>query len=172
MARWVTPARLLDLAALIIIAFAVWKMFVQPRTFFAPGAQPAPHATYQLLRGGELRTADLRGHLLFLDFYASWCVPCRAELPLVEVWSKHHPAAVVIPIDVGESRSIAARFARKYALANVALDPDARARALFALQGFPTIVVIDSAGDVRAKWEGLNPAIAIAMTNAENSLSR
>lgn len=167
-----TAARLLDLAVLIVIAFALWKIFVAPRAFLAPGAQPAPHATYQLLDGGKLRTADLRGRLLFLDFYATWCVPCRAELPLVEDWSKHHPSAVVIPIDVGESRSTAAGFARKYALHDVALDPDARARALFGLQGFPTIVVIDAAGDVRAKWEGLNPAIAVAMSNAENSLRR
>ncbi len=167
-----TTARLLDLAALIIIAFAVWKVFVVPRAFLAPGAQPAPHATYRLLNGGELRTADLRGHLLFLDFYATWCVPCRAELPLVESWSKAHASAIVIPVDVGESRSVAAGFARKYALANVALDPDARARALFGLQGFPTIVVIDAAGDVRAKWEGLNPAISVAMTNAQNVLGR
>jgi cytochrome c biogenesis protein CcmG, thiol:disulfide interchange protein DsbE len=160
----------LDLAAVAVIAFAVWKIFLAPRAFLPAGAQPAPHATYQLLDGGSLRTADLHGHLIFLDFYASWCVPCRAELPLVEAWSKGHPDAVVVPIDVGESRSVAAVFAHKYALAHVALDPTARARALFGLQGFPTIVVIDPAGDVRAKWEGLNPAIAIAMTNAQTAL--
>lgn len=170
MKRWVTTARLLDLAIVLAVAFAVWKIFFAPRVFLPAGAQPAPLATYQLLDGGELRTADLRGHLLFLDFYATWCVPCRAELPLVEEWSKHHPADVVVPVDVGESRSVAAGFARKYALHGVALDPNARARALFDLQGFPTIVVIDAAGDVRAKWEGLNPAIAAAMTNAQNKL--
>ncbi len=171
MTRWLTTARLLDIAAVAVIAFAVWKIFLAPRAFLPAGAQPAPHATYQLLDGGSLRTADLRGHLLFLDFYASWCVPCRAELPLVEAWSKRHPDAVVVPVDVGESHSVAAGFARKYALEHVALDPTACARALFGLQGFPTIVVIDPAGDVRAKWEGLNPAIEIAMSNAQKALA-
>ena len=54
--------------------------------------------------------------------------------------------------------------------ARVALDPRASGRALFAVEGFPTIVVIDPEGYIRAKWEGLNPAIAPAMSNALKTL--
>ena len=130
----------------------------------------APHAVYALLDGGEFRVANQRGRLVFLDFYATWCEPCKLELPLVERWARAHSQSLVVPIDVGERRSIVAEFAWRYSLQNVAFDPAARSRALFDLQGFPTIVVIDPHGYIRAKWEGLNPAIALALTNAEKNL--
>jgi hypothetical protein len=88
-------------------------------------------------------------------------------LPLVETWRRGHPDAIVVPVDVGEPDSAAAAFARRYSLGNVALDPTANARALFDVQGFPTIVVIDGRLFVRAKWEGFNPAIGLAMSNAQ-----
>jgi thiol-disulfide isomerase/thioredoxin len=110
--------------------------------------------------------------MLFLDFFATWCGPCRVELPLVEAWAKSHPEVAVVPVDVGEPRSVASSFARKNGLSNVVLDPGADARGIFAVQGFPTIVVVDPAGDIRASWEGLNPAIGLAMSNAVAQLGK
>lgn len=159
-----------DAVAVVAIAFVLWKMFLAPRSFNAAGAFPAPHAVYPLLDGGTFRVADQRGRVIFLDFYASWCEPCQIELPLVLRWLHGHPQAHVVPVDVGEGRSVAAAFARRYSLQNVALDPTSNARALFDVQGFPTIVVIDATGHIRAKWEGLNPAIGLALTNAQNHL--
>jgi thiol-disulfide isomerase/thioredoxin len=158
--------RILDVVALLVVAFALWKMFVAPRSFAAPRSFPAPHAAYARLDGGLFRVTAERGRVVFLDFYASWCVPCKIELPLVEAWSRAHPDAAVVPIDVGEPRSVASSFARRIGLHDVALDPRASARALFGVVGFPTVVVIDPEGYIRAKWEGLNPAIEPALSNA------
>lgn len=163
-------SRFWDVLAVVAIAFAIWKIFVAPRSFNAAGSQPAPHAVYARLDGGTFRVADQRGHVVFLDFYASWCEPCKIELPLVEAWWHRHPDALVVPVDVGEPRSLAASFARQHSLVNVALDPKGSARALFGVEGLPTIVVIDSSGHIRAKWAGLNPAIALALSNAQQNL--
>ncbi len=165
------PARLWDALAVLAIAFAVWKIFIAPRSL-SPPIHPAPHAVYARLDGGTFRVADQRGHVVFLDFFASWCEPCKIELPLVEAWRRRHPDAVIVPVDVGEPRAAAAAFARRYSLANVALDPQDSAPALFGVQGLPTIVAIDASGKVRAKWEGLNPAIGLALSNAEGRLAR
>jgi thiol-disulfide isomerase/thioredoxin len=159
-----------DALAALAIAFAIWKILIAPRLLSAPGIHPAPHGVYARLDGAPFKVADQRGHTVFLEFYASWCEPCRIELPLVEAWKRKHPEATIVPIDVGEARSVAAEFARRHSLGNVALDPQNGAPALFGVQGFPTMVVIDPKGDVRAKWEGLNPAIALALSNAENRL--
>ena len=63
------------------------------------------------------------------------------------------------------------RLRTQVRLSDVALDPHADAQGIFSIAGFPTVVVIDPQGRIRAKWEGLNPAIAMAMTNAENTLA-
>jgi thiol-disulfide isomerase/thioredoxin len=154
----------------VAIAFAMWKMFVAPRAFNAAGSQPAPRAVFARLDGSAFRVADERGRVIFLEFYASWCEPCTIELPLVEAWRRRHRDAIVVPVDVGETRSPAAAFARQHSLAGVALDPAGSARALFGVEGFPTMVVIDPTGHIRAKWEGLNPAIALALSNAQYTL--
>jgi cytochrome c biogenesis protein CcmG/thiol:disulfide interchange protein DsbE len=159
-----------DLLAFAAIAFAIWKVFVAPRSFAPAGAHPAPQAAYARLDGGTFRITDERGRTFFLEFYASWCEPCKIELPLVRAWSQRHPDAVIVPVDVGERPSVAAEFARRYSLGNVALDPSSSAQALFGIEGFPTMVVIDSTSHIRAKWVGLNPAIGLALTNAQNHL--
>jgi thiol-disulfide isomerase/thioredoxin len=163
--------RVWDAIAILAIVFVVWKVFVAPRGFNAPGTHPAPHAVYPLINGGTFRIADERGRVVFLDFFATWCEPCKVELPLVERWRHSHPGAVVLFVDVGESRAAAAAFARRYSLGDVALDEPVGAPALFGVHGFPTIVVIDPSGHIRAKWEGLNPAIGLAMTHAAVSLT-
>lgn len=161
-----TYGRLWDVLALLAIGFAIWKILIAPRFLEAPRAHRAPAAVYDRLDGGAFRLAQQRGHLVFLDFYASWCEPCKLELPLVRGWASAHRGVMVVPVDVGEGRATAADFARRYRLRDVALDPQSNARALFSVEGFPTIVVVDGRGYVRAKWEGLNPAIGLAMDNA------
>ena len=161
----------LDALALLLVAFVAWKIFVAPRSFAPANTHPAPHASYARLHGGTFRVADERGRLLILDFYASWCEPCKIELPLVERWAHRHPKTAVVPIDVGEPRAAVLQFARRYRLSNVALDPQQTASAYFGVKGFPTVVVIDPQGSIRATWSGLNPAIALALDNAERTLA-
>ncbi len=165
--------RLLDIAAIALILFALWKVFIAPRLLNAPGAFPAPHVAFARLNGGAAFTVtSARGKVLFLDFFATWCTPCRAELPLVQGWERSHPRALVVPVDVGESRIAVRRFAIAHGMHHVVLDPQQLSRGYFQILGFPTMVVIDPNGYIRATWTGFNPAIGSAMTNALQSLSK
>lgn len=159
-----------DALAFAAILFVLWKVFLAPRSLEAAGVYPAPHAVFARLAGNPFRVADARGRVVFLDFYASWCEPCKLEAPLVHAWQRTHPGALVVPVDVGETRSAAAEFARRHSLGNVALDPQVTARPLFGVDGFPAIIVIDPSGYIRAKWQGLNPAVGLAMSNAQGRL--
>lgn len=157
-----------DALAILAIVVIAWRLIFAPRDFSR--SYPAPHATYQRLNGPPFRIADARGRLLFLDFFASWCEPCRQELPAIQRYAAAHPEVDVVPVDVGEPRAVAADFASQLHLGNIAFDPAALSRGFFELDGFPTVVVIDPLGRVRAIWAGYDSAIADAMSNAETHI--
>jgi thiol-disulfide isomerase/thioredoxin len=165
--RW---GRLLDVLALCLVAFVAWKIFLAPRGLDVAHAYPAPRIAYPKLDGGTFRISDARGRVLFLDFYASWCDPCRIETPLIQRYARAHPGVAVVPIDVGEPRLVATRYAKQFGLQGVVLDPSASSQGFFQVEGFPTVVVIDPQGRIRATWSGLNPAIELAMANAAKKL--
>lgn len=164
--------RFWDVLAIAVIAFVAWKIFIAPRALKGSDAFPAPHVAYERLDGGSFHIADARGKVLFLDFFASWCEPCKLETPMVERFARAHPEVEVVAVDVGEPRSLAAGFAKHYHVENVVLDPSSLSQGFFQIQGFPTIVVVDPDGKIRATWSGFNPAIEMAMNNAEHSLRR
>ena len=162
-------ARVLDVASVALIALAVWKIFVSPRMYAPPKLRAVPF-TLPALAGGTYRLPAHPRKVVFLDFWASWCVPCRASLPLVERFARAHPDVTVIPVDTGEPREAGATFARQHGLSGVVFDEDTSVALSFGVHGFPTIVVIDPAGFVRASWIGLNPAVEPAMDHARLSL--
>jgi thiol-disulfide isomerase/thioredoxin len=147
------------------VLFAIFHFILQPR-LIGEAALPAPPVDLAALGGGRFSLAEHRGRVVFLDFWASWCDPCKESLPLVERYARAHPDVDVIPVDVGEDAVTAARFARGHGLAHVALDPDETAAHAFGVSGFPTMVVVDPTGTLRAKWIGVNPAIEAAMAAA------
>lgn len=162
--------RVWDALAVLLILFVGYRFLIAPRSLRGADAAPAPHAIYQTLAGPPFALTAHRGRLVFLDFFATWCDPCKASLPLVEGYARAHPEIDVIPVDVGEPRPVVAAFAQANHLQNVALDPEALSRGLFSVEGFPTTIVIDPQGMVRASWQGFNPAIKLNMANAENQL--
>lgn len=167
--KWPTLGRLWDVLAVLVIAFVAYRLLLAPRLFQSP-SHPAPHVRYATLQGTPFVLTRERGRVVFLDFFASWCEPCKLSLPLVESFARSHPHAVVVPVDVGEPRSVVQAFAHARHLAHVALDPQSLSQGFFQIDGFPTTVVIDPRGYIRATWTGFNPAIALNMANAERTL--
>jgi thiol-disulfide isomerase/thioredoxin len=169
--RFANVRIIFDILALALVAFIVYRLLVAPRSLPESAAYPAPAVHFQALSGAPFTLERLRGHVVFLEFYASWCTPCRVSLPLVESFARSHPRVRVVPVDVGEPRELAAAFARQNSLTDVVIDPPALSRGFFQLEGFPTMVVIDARGRIRATWEGLNPAIQLNMAHAAETLA-
>ncbi|MGZ3506600.1 MAG: TlpA family protein disulfide reductase [Vulcanimicrobiaceae bacterium] len=163
--------RVWDVLALLVIAFVLYKLLVAPRSLREANAVPAPHVTYATFAGPPFVLTQHRGRVVFLDFWASWCEPCKASLPLVESYARKHPEVDVIAVDVGEPQSVVERYAREHDMQRVALDPQSLSSGFFVIQGFPTIVVIDPQGRVRATWTGFNPAVQLNMANAARTLA-
>jgi thiol-disulfide isomerase/thioredoxin len=164
--RRFTLSHALDVLAVLVVLFVVYRLVIAPRFLSSARAYPAPHVTYQTLSGKPFVLTGHRGRVVFLDFWASWCEPCKISLPLVEKFARTHPEVDVIPVDVGEPRPVVAAFAQTHHLQNVALDTTSLSQGFFQIQGFPTMVVIDPQGRIRATWPGLNPAIQLNMAHA------
>ncbi len=106
--------------------------------------KPAPR-----LKAGPIDLAALRGKIVLLDFWATWCGPCKAQLPILEKLRKEL-GLTVIGVTIGEDSTAVAAFLKKAGLSfpNVALDEESDFARQFAVNSFPTTVLIDRAGNV------------------------
>jgi thiol-disulfide isomerase/thioredoxin len=156
------PARGLDVVAVLVLLAAVARFVVIPQLHNK--SVPAPAVSLAALDGDRFVLEHERGRMVFLDFWATWCEPCRDAIPLVQDFRRTHPDVVVESIDVGESAGVARPFARRFAMRDVALDPDQTVAHAFGVDGFPTLVAIDPSGHIRGRWIGFEPAIERAMS--------
>jgi thiol-disulfide isomerase/thioredoxin len=154
--RW--AARGLDALAVVVVLVAVVKFLVLPHLSQRQIVQ-APPVKLATLGGDRFDLERSRGHLVFLDFWATWCDPCRESIPLVQHFKHEHPHVQVVSIDVGEPVDLVRPFAERFKMGDVALDPDLTVAHAFGVTGYPTMFAIDGTGRVRARWIGYNPNI-------------
>jgi cytochrome c biogenesis protein CcmG, thiol:disulfide interchange protein DsbE len=108
--------------------------------------------------GQSQRLSDLQGKTVVLDFFASWCGPCRQQAPIVERVARRLSGPTLAVYGVNTSDEYA--DARHYMDAQrpsypVLFDADARAAEAFDVSGLPTLLVIDKQGIVRAVEMGV-----------------
>jgi cytochrome c biogenesis protein CcmG/thiol:disulfide interchange protein DsbE len=123
--------------------------------------QPTPAFTLAGL-GDQLGLAhdELAGQVVLINFFASWCVPCRTEHPLLMQLSAHLKAPLY-GIDYKDKPEDAARFLRELGdpYGRIGADRDGRVGIDFGVYGVPETYVIDKAGRVRLRHVGpLTPA--------------
>lgn len=114
--------------------------------------RPAPAFTATTLDGTpSIKLASLRGRVVLVDFWATWCHPCVAQFPHLSAWHQKYADKGLSILALSNEE---ADLVRDYVAAEklgfpVALDPDDRIRAAYIVPGMPTTVVIDKTGVVR-----------------------
>lgn len=114
--------------------------------------KPAPAFTAPALDGGPPLTLDaLRGNVVLVDFWATWCGPCTEQFPHLNEWHRtYKDKGLRIVALSDEEPDLVREFAAAAKLAYpIALDPDNKIRAAYLVPGMPTTVLIDKAGIVR-----------------------
>lgn len=130
-------------------ALAVLVLEKSPKT--------APAVSFSDASGRRHSLADLRGHYVLLNLWATWCAPCVGELPALAQLSRLAPGLKVLAVDVGhDDVRAASQFLKSHNAALLAtyVDSDIMMVRSFGAYGLPTTVLIDPAGAVIAKAEG------------------
>ncbi|MBI4214001.1 MAG: redoxin domain-containing protein [Chloroflexi bacterium] len=107
--------------------------------------------------GTPVRLAEYRGKTVLLNFWASWCVPCREEMPELEAVYRSQQARdlVVIGINSGEPASVALAFARDLGITfPIALDQDGLLTVSYQVLGLPVTYLVDRDGVLRDRFGG------------------
>jgi peroxiredoxin len=118
----------------------------------------APALTLVELSGQEQSLADYHGKVVLVNLWATWCPPCKAEMPTLKAYYEAHQADgfVTIAINDGDPEDAVKAFAQEYALTfPVWLDPEYEAtEQAFKTSNLPSSFVIDRDGQVRLRWVG------------------
>jgi thiol-disulfide isomerase/thioredoxin len=116
----------------------------------------APDFEFSAFDGTRMRLSDFRGQPVFLNFWATWCGPCRAELPVMELKLREHAAdgLVIIGVNNGERIETAERFLERLdvKLTAYAYDPAADIARRYSLPGMPTSFFIDADGVITSVY--------------------
>jgi thiol-disulfide isomerase/thioredoxin len=148
-------------------------------TVYGAASGPAvPRVTGTLLSGGKFTLAQYHGHVVVLNFWGSWCTPCRAEAPYLSKLAKgFSPRGVrFLGVDIRDSPATAAAFQRNFAISYPSLNDPADEialdfRATVPPAGIPTTLVIGRDGRITARvigevtYPGLRGLISRALTS-------
>lgn len=124
----------------------------------ASAAEPAPDFAIPS-KAGVVTLLDLRGRVVYLDFWASWCAPCRKSFPWMnEMAAKYGDQGLeIVSINLDKERALAEEFLRQVpAKFAVIYDPAGRLAEQYRLIGMPTSYLIDRRGEVRHHHVGFH----------------
>jgi cytochrome c biogenesis protein CcmG, thiol:disulfide interchange protein DsbE len=118
--------------------------------------EEAPNFAFVMADGQGMELADLQGRPVVLNFWASWCGPCRLEMPELVELHEADPDLVVLAINVREELAVAEPFAEEFNMTMpVVLDKEGQLQRMYAVMGLPVTIFIDSDGILDSRWNGL-----------------
>ncbi len=135
---------------------------VAPSTGSVKVGNPAPDFALPSLDGKTVRLSDLRGQVVLINFWATWCPPCRMEMPAIQdaYEANHQKGFTVLAVSVAEPASSVRSFVQEFGLTfTPLLDSKGEVSSRYQAMGLPTSIFVDREGIIRAIHVGaMTPA--------------
>jgi len=143
--------RMLSLASGVLLAWSVTAGEI---------SGPAPGFTLVSRDGGQVVLEDLAGQVVMVNFWATWCGPCRQEMPHLEALYQRYSELgfTLLGVNVEEDASGADRFLAETPVSfPILFDPENEVSALYEVVAMPSTVLIDRNGNLRFIHHGYKP---------------
>jgi thiol-disulfide isomerase/thioredoxin len=144
--------------ALAILAVAMAACSSKPNFRFVPISGPMPVVAGPTVQGGALQVGDYRGKVVLINFWATWCNPCRREQPELEaLWRKLSPSGKVafIGVNYKDQAAAAATYLQRYGVTYPSVsDPNGSLGDRFNVPYLPATILVDADGQLHYRLVG------------------
>jgi thiol-disulfide isomerase/thioredoxin len=142
------------------LTIAMVLLAAVPASDAASGSGAAPQFSLDARGGSKISLAQYRGQVVMLNFWASWCGPCRQEMPLLEsIYKKYNKMGfTLIGVNVEPDSKAAEGFLKQTPVSfPVIYDKDSTVSKAYDVSGMPSTVIIDRKGNIRVLHRGYKP---------------
>jgi len=121
---------------------------------------PAPDFTLKSQQGDNLKLSELRGKVILINFWASWCGPCRQEMPVLDELYRHYRSLdfTILGVNVEQNSDDARSLLKDVSVSfPVLFDNENKVSKLYDVKGMPSTVLVDRDGNIRYVHMGYKP---------------
>lgn len=142
-----------------LAVFLLMSVYIN-HVFASPVSGPAPDFTLKSLKGPNLKLSEYRGDVVMINFWASWCAPCRQEMPILnDLYRRYRDAGfTLLGVNVEEDSAQAATMARELKVVfPILFDTSNKVSKLYSVQAMPSTILVDRDGNMRFLHRGYKP---------------
>jgi len=156
--------------------FKIFLLFVFPFiTYSQEVNSKAPEFSAADINGNIIKLSDLSGKVVLVDFWASWCIPCKKSMPhLVQTFNSLSDSSfTIVSVNVDTEKEKIKEFQSSLGIEipfTIIFDKESKLPALYNVEGMPTVIIIDKQGTIKLKEVGFDDSIEEKIDKTINKL--
>lgn len=158
-----------------LLMMLCWGLLISHQAHAESISAPGKDFTLKTNTGTNLRLAEQKGKVVLLNFWASWCAPCREELPLLDDMHQKYEKLgfTVLGVNIDEKPSAAMKVLEEIPVQfPILMDPKNQVAQLYDIEAMPTTYILDRSGKLRFLHRGFQKGYEVKYENEVKQLLR